>query len=373
MQLCETLVDEGLSDYDRGSAMGVIKMPDILPLISVVMPTYNRAHLIADAINSIFGQTFPNLEVIVVDDGSTDETQRVLAPYMEKITYIRTENRGIAAARNTGMRHASGQYLAWMDSDDMWMPDKLMIQAAYMTSNPDVLMTSTDFSAFNDQGLNEKSHIRSYYTMIDKTPNGFAGIYSACRVFDISALIKPSVSDKVMVNVYFGHIYHRLVAGNCIHPPTVLISRSAAQEVGDIDESLPNVMEYDYFIRMSRAGKIAYLDMPLLYYRYSDDQISSDKHLVDIRLAILKTIQKIQKDDPDYVARNSRFYRQRLAQCHAGVAESMADSDAYIALTHLAKSINLGYFDRRMLKVLAKAVLPLQLLERYRQFKRNLS
>ena len=347
--------------------MDVIKMPNTMPLISVVVPTYNRAHVVSDSINSIFAQTFQNLEVIVVDDGSTDQTRSVLAPYLEKITYIRTENKGLAAARNTGMRHASGEYIAWLDSDDMWMPDKLMIQIAYMMSNPGVVMTSTDFSAFNDQGVIEKSHIRSYYGVIDKTPNGFAGIYSRRDVFDISALLKSGAGDNVMANVYSGHIHDSLVRGSCIHPPTVLIRRSATQEIGDVDESEPNGMDYDYFIRLSRLGKIAYIDMPLLYYRYSDDQMSSDKHLIDIKFSILRIIQKIQKDDPGYVERNSRFYRQRLALCHAGVAAAAAESNSYLAFTHLAKSIGLGHLDRQTLKVLAKAILPSWLLQKYRR------
>ena len=126
-------------------------------------------------------------------------------------------------------------------------------------------------------------------------------------------------------------------------------------------------MEYDYFIRLSRLGKVAYIDMPLLQYRYTDDQMSSDRHLTNIKLSVLRTIQKIEKDDPGYVERNNRFYRQRLALCHAGVAAAAAESNSYLAFTHLAKSIGLGHLDRQTLKVLAKAILPSWLLQKYRR------
>lgn len=347
--------------------MEVIKMPNTMPLISVVVPTYNRAHVVSDSIHSILEQTYQNLEVIVVDDGSTDETERVLTPLREKISYVRTENKGLAAARNTGMRRASGEYIAWLDSDDMWLPDKLMIQAAYMISNPDVVLTSTDFTAFNEQGIIERSHIRSYYGVIDKTPNGFSGIYSNRDVVDISPLLKSVDSDDAVISMYHGHIHDFLVGGSCIHPPTVLIRKSATQKIGDVDESEPNGMDYDYFIRLSRLGKVAYIDMPLLRYRYTDDQMSSDRHLINIKLSVLRAIQKIQKDDPLYAERNSRFYKHRLAQCHAGVAAAAVETNTSLAFTHLIRSISLGHLDKQTPKVLAKAILPSWLLQQYRR------
>ncbi|HEY1663736.1 MAG TPA: glycosyltransferase [Verrucomicrobiae bacterium] len=95
------------------------------PLVSVVIPTFNRAHCVGNAIDSVLAQTFKDLEIIVVDDGSTDGTMEVLEKFGDKICVLRQENRGVAAARNTGVRAAHGKWIAFLDSDDRWHPGKL--------------------------------------------------------------------------------------------------------------------------------------------------------------------------------------------------------------------------------------------------------
>lgn len=99
-----------------------------IPNVSVIIPTYNRAEYITQAIDSVLAQTYTDYEIIVVDDGSTDNTQEVLEPYMDKITYIYQENTGVSAARNTGICAALGQWIAFLDSDDVWQPEKLTFQ-----------------------------------------------------------------------------------------------------------------------------------------------------------------------------------------------------------------------------------------------------
>jgi glycosyltransferase involved in cell wall biosynthesis len=99
-----------------------------MPTISVIIPTYNRATYVTKAIDSILAQTYTDYEIIVVDDGSTDNTKEVLKPYKDKINYIYQENRGVSSARNTGIHAALGQWIAFLDSDDIWLPDKLSSQ-----------------------------------------------------------------------------------------------------------------------------------------------------------------------------------------------------------------------------------------------------
>ncbi len=98
------------------------------PLVSVIIPTYNRAHLIADAVQSVLDQTYPNIEVIVVDDGSTDETVKVLDRFGDAVTVLKQVNQGVAAARNTGIKAVQGDYISFLDSDDMFVPEKIARQ-----------------------------------------------------------------------------------------------------------------------------------------------------------------------------------------------------------------------------------------------------
>ena len=102
------------------------------PLVSVIIPTFNRAKVIKRAVNSVFEQTFQDFECIVVDDGSTDETESVLNEFANKIKVIKTENRGVSAARNIGTSQAKGTFIAFLDSDDEWKKDKLAKQISYM-------------------------------------------------------------------------------------------------------------------------------------------------------------------------------------------------------------------------------------------------
>lgn len=99
-----------------------------MPKISVIIPTYNRAHYVSQAIDSVLAQTFTDYEILVIDDGSIDNTKEVLQSYLDKITYIYQENKGVSAARNTGLRLARGEWIAFLDSDDIWLPEKLEVQ-----------------------------------------------------------------------------------------------------------------------------------------------------------------------------------------------------------------------------------------------------
>jgi glycosyltransferase involved in cell wall biosynthesis len=115
-----------------------------LPLVSVVIPTYNRASFVCEAIESVLCQTFSDYEIIVVDDGSTDNTGETLEQYRDKIKYIYQENEGVSAARNTGIKNSTGLWLAFLDSDDKWMPEYLATQMEGIRRSPEISMQTTD-------------------------------------------------------------------------------------------------------------------------------------------------------------------------------------------------------------------------------------
>src|SRR2546422_627426 len=108
------------------------------PLVSVVIPVYNGEQYLADAIQSVLDQTYPNFEAIVVDDGSTDGSAAVAKRVGEAIRYVHQANGGVSKARNTGIAAARGTYLAFLDQDDLWLPDKLAAQVAYLDSHPEI-------------------------------------------------------------------------------------------------------------------------------------------------------------------------------------------------------------------------------------------
>ncbi len=114
------------------------------PLVSVIMPTYNRAWTLKDAVDSVLLQDYPNIELIVIDDGSEDNTEELLGLYKNKITVLRQENKGVSAARNKGIRQSSGQFIALLDSDDAWDKRKISCQMDFFNDHPDVLICQTE-------------------------------------------------------------------------------------------------------------------------------------------------------------------------------------------------------------------------------------
>ena len=126
--------------------------------VSIVIPTFNRRNYITIALDSVLAQTYTNYEIIIIDDGSSDNTKEVLTPYWDKIRYFYQDNRGIPATRNRGIREAKGDYIAFLDSDDYWLPEKLERQIDYFEKNPHCGMVATRCSSITPDGRFRKKN-----------------------------------------------------------------------------------------------------------------------------------------------------------------------------------------------------------------------
>lgn len=192
--------------------------------ISVIIPTYNRREFLARAIDSVLDQSWQDFELIVVDDGSTDDTARSVAGYGGRVRYLYQENRGPAAARNTGVRAAEGELIAFLDSDDRFAPEKLAVQQAAMAARPEYLISHTDEIWYRRGELlhQKKKHFR---------PNGFI----------------------------FGECLKLCVVGMS----TVMLRREFFAKVGYFDEELPCCEDYDLWLRASVFLPFLKVDRPL--------------------------------------------------------------------------------------------------------------
>ena len=201
------------------------------PAVSVVIPTYNRAHLICESLDSIFAQTFKDYEVIVVDDGSTDNTAEVLSPYMARIRYLKQENGGVAAARNRGMLAAEGEFVAFLDSDDLWLPTKLEKQVALLRQRGDVQLCYTDMY------LAAQPDEKPRQTLFDAVP--YRG----------NTLLKTLLIQSTNLT------------------PSVVFRRSILPSVGLFDTVLTCGEDYDFFLRIAAKHSCAYVDECLVFVR----------------------------------------------------------------------------------------------------------
>ncbi|MGI9235413.1 MAG: glycosyltransferase family 2 protein [Woeseiaceae bacterium] len=211
------------------------------PAVSVVIPAYNRANFLGDAITSVINQTFADLEIIVVDDGSTDDTRAVVDNLADdRIRYIRhDENKGANAARNTGIRLARGRYIAFQDSDDRWSPQKLQRQIVSCKSSA----AKVSFCAFN-------RHVGASSTKVPK--------------------------DSYRIPSGLNDLQQQVTRGSFISCQTLMIDRELVLSVGGFDESLPRLQDWELCLRLAPVATIYFLDEVLVDVNRSDDSISSD-------------------------------------------------------------------------------------------------
>lgn len=222
-----------------------------MPLVSVVLPTYNRARTLRRAVQSVLRQTMSDLELLVVDDGSTDDTAQCLAaigdPRMRVLTVTK---RGVAAARNVGIAAAQAPFIAFQDSDDEWAALKLEKQLPLMQKRPDI-------------GL----------------------VYSAVLRWDgTRVLYIPSGSDHPRAD---GDLSHIICWRNIAPTPAWLVRRECFERVGLFDESMPPVEDWEWMIRFSRQNHAHLIDEPLVTVYQSEDSISQSHGGVARALSLL--------------------------------------------------------------------------------------
>lgn len=207
-----------------------------MPRVSVLIPAYNAAGSIRRAVDSVLAQTYSDLEVIVVDDGSTDSTRDVLANYGDRICYIYQENQERSAARNNGIRNARGEYIAFLDSDDYWLPTKLERQMALFDEHPET-------------GL-----VYSLAYSIDA--NG--------RRLAISGAVPERAVDPLKT-------YCRLLLGNFIPGITPVIKRACCTSVGWFDVMLSQSEDWDYWLRVAQEHPVQAVAEPLACFEVAAD------------------------------------------------------------------------------------------------------
>lgn len=234
------------------------------PKVSVIIPTYNRASMIIECIESVFNQIFTDFEIIIVDDGSSDNTEAVLRPYLDRITYIRQENKGNAAARNTGIEVAKGEFVAFLDSDDLWLPDKLEKQVRYLEDHPDIDMVCG---------------------------NGviFGNTKDAGRLLIPNKRAKPLEKNGVTLKGDF--------MKSSVRCSTIVIKKGVLEELGGFDANLRVCVDGDFSLRFLTKYRAAFMNEPLIRYRKHNDNISANRE--QRLLHSIKLINKLLTDNPE--------------------------------------------------------------------------
>ena len=222
-------------------------------MISVIVPTYNRAQQLPRALDSILCQSCSPKEIIVVDDGSTDETSALMTSEYPEIVFIQQQNTGVSSARNVGIKRASGDWIAFLDSDDEWLPEKLEIQMKALYENPEIKI---------------------------------------CHTNEIWIRNGKRVNPKKKHEKFGGWIFQKCLPLCCISPSSVIIHKSFFKEIGLFDYSLPVCEDYDLWLRITARNPVLYIEEPfLIKYGGHEDQLSKKYWGMD-RFRI-KSLEKI--------------------------------------------------------------------------------
>jgi glycosyltransferase involved in cell wall biosynthesis len=253
------------------------------PKVAVIIPLYNRADFIAQTIQSVFNQTYPNIELIVVDDGSTDNSRNVVKKFADKIRLLEHPgrvNKGQSAAINLGIKSSKSKYVAILDSDDLFAPEKIQLQVEYLEKNHDIGLVYGNGYAINEQG--EKTY----------------PIYK-------DGHRENSDPERVLMDCYF------------LLPNNSLIKRKVLEEVGSFDESLRSAQDHDMAIRVAEVTKLAYLEKELFYYRRHGNSISAKNASLrwNNGFIILEKARRRFKYSSSLIRKRKAVLHFRLGQC----------------------------------------------------------
>jgi glycosyltransferase involved in cell wall biosynthesis len=328
-----------------------VRRGDADGLVSVVIPAFNCMSTIGAAVQSCLDQTGQEFEVIVVNDGSTDGTRDVLARFGNAIRVIDQANAGLAGARSVGQRAARGEFLAWMDGDDLARPERLAAQVAALQAVPEAALVCSNFSAFHDTEEDfDASYIDTYYASLHR-----AGGVTA--VFPNEARIQVD-GARAPLEVRWGRVGDAMIRGNFVHPPTVLMRRSLAERTGDFDRSLRFSSDYDFLLRASQFAVFAYVDSPLIRYRCHGQQMSLAARLGLLQLETVRIMEKIRGGYAANGFRGDRDLRRSAAQAMLSAAYALARSDRIEGL-RLVRAAQSHYFlPAESLRALARLAVP---------------
>jgi glycosyltransferase involved in cell wall biosynthesis len=244
------------------------------PLVSVIIPAFNRGDLLREAIASALAQTYRPIELLVIDDGSTEDIASIVAAYGPAVRYLRQANAGPAAARNNGIRHSTGELIALLDSDDRWLAEKLARQVPHFAADPDLGM-----------------------------------VHSKVRFFRHG-------SEEILGTMFSGeHLdVHQVLAHNMIATQTTIFRRAVFDSVGGFDESLLGPEDFDFFVRVTAAFKTLGIPDVLAEARQHGNQYSASlDRMFRCQMRVVAKHQSLHKNCPDCrraLAELDRFYRQ---------------------------------------------------------------
>ena len=305
--------------------------------VSVVIPTFNRAAMLGDAVQSVLAQTRPADEIIVVDDGSTDDTGRVVEGFGTSVRCLRQENRGVSAARNAGLEAARGTVLAFLDSDDLWHPFKLEIELAVLDKLPHVGLACSEFEVLKPDGSRRPNGSRTWLAEGTDLRDCFQEFEQTTA---LGVALPPGVAPFW---VYSGSIYRSLLGEALALTSTVVVRREAVGRTR-FTEGVSIFEDWEFYSRIAREHQVAFLDVATTLNRSHQgaERLTRVGQSVKTQ-AYLAMVRRVWGADPEFCRQFPADVRR--AEGHALLAVARAAilaSDRRLARSSLEEWRGLG-------------------------------
>jgi len=290
-------------------------------LVSVIIPTYNRSRIVRSAIDSVLAQDYPEIEILVIDDGSADDTREVMQQTYgdnPRVRYFPKSNGGVSSARNLGIRECRGEFIAFLDADDTWLPGKLTLQLECLRRFPEAGMVWTDMAAVDGHStVIHGRYLRRMYSAYRYCPTS--------RELFAKGLRETRIGDA---DAFCGDIYSFMVLGNLVHTSTVLLRRERLTKVGFFNERFRTGEDYPFHLKCCGEGPVAHVDTVTIRYTIGlADALTSLTSLELRRQMSLNFLSTLEET----LARE----RARISLPPAIIRDCLADAYAWNGGTHL--------------------------------------
>jgi glycosyltransferase involved in cell wall biosynthesis len=332
------------------------------PLVSVIIPAFNCARYVEDAVESVLNQTYRRFEIIIVNDGSTDDTGSRLKKYKDRVQVVTQENQGSSKARNVGLGLSRGDHVAFLDADDRWRPEKLEWQLACFREIGDVGMVFTDFSAIDpDGGTVATSYLDGAFGVFREYGIALTDIFRDSRRIAGTG----SASDSAGLRAHFGPVFRELCKGNFILPSTTIFRRSHLERIGlRFNERYRCAIDQDFHLRFALHHPVAYLDAVTTGYRIGrEGKLSGNPNTPQLILNTIETLKDVFRERESLRNEYRALFREVMGKNYARLAYYyLSVKDRGNARKYSLASLGYDPFRLRPVAVLTMSFGPLPVL-----------
>ena len=353
----------GEGPYTRHTCSAVLT--GLSPSVSVIIPTFDRGPVLRQAIDSVLAQTYRDFDLIVVDDGSTDGTRELVEGFYggeARVRYRYQPNTGAASARNAGLDMATGEYVAFLDSDDAWKPWHLGLLTAALEAHPEAGMVWTDTDVVDASGrviaLSNMRGVLSAYQYF-----GQDDLFAAS--WPLSELGVEIPRDLLDQRLYVGDVFSPMVMGNLVLTSSAVMRRDRQEQAGRFDERLPTGEDFEFFLRICRSGPVAFADVADIRIRVgTTDRLSGTAMGLPIAKGYLEVLEATLVRDRDRIDLPPGMIDIARSYARGWVGEQylLAGSNR-LARAYLAAALRIRLWQPRLAVLFVVTFLPRSLVQ----------